>query len=461
MAVIIRVGSFFPSVLDHDESTYFLIGKGLLAGQTYLVDSIDTKPIGIFFIYALMNWLGGPSIFLARLFTALVVGFTAFLLYHLGRRAGGHERVGWAAGIGYVLLTSIFKFYGLSPNTELFFVPLSVGAILLTSWGENRRMHHFVLAGLLLGMGFVIKYVIAADALALGLFLLWQGVRQQKRVQAVFLQCLPLTLAFFIPPLLTYDYYISIGQADAFLFYTFEVTRRYPVEKNWSALFLYTLDFFGRFLPFVLLAIFARRERLAADRQWQNFLLLWLICALVMTLVPGKTFGHYQIQLMAPLTLLAASWFHPQRSGQPWLRRLSPRWGWGMLVALVLGLSVGLYTYYNHKLDGPRIVARILKEKLRPGELVYTGNYHQIVYYLIDQPSLTPYIHSSLLYYPHHVVALGINLAEETHQIIAVKKPRFVLLRTDHPNNLLTEAIYQNYHPQDTLPDQVILLERN
>ena len=460
LAVIIRVGSFFPSVLDHDESTYFLIGKGLLAGQTYLVDSIDTKPIGIFLIYALMNWLGGSSIFLGRLFTALVVGFTAFLLYRLGRRAGGHERVGWAAGIGYVLLTSIFKFYGLSPNTELFFVPLSIGAILLT-WGANRRIYHFVLAGLLLGMGFMIKYVIAADALALGLFLLWQGLRQQNLVQAVFRQCLPLTLAFLVPPLLTYNYYVNIGQADAFLFYTFEVTSRYPVEKSWGALILYTLDFFGRYSPFVFLAIFALRERLTTDRYWQNFLLLWLICATIMTLLPGKTFGHYQIQLMPPLALLAGSWFHPLRTGQSWLRRRSPRWGWGSLAVVVLGLSVGLYSYYQHKLDGPRIVARILKEKMRPGDLVYTGNYHQMVYYLIDQPSLTPYIHSSLLFYPHHVVALGINLAEETHQIIDIKKPRFVLLRTSHPTNLLTNSIYQNYHLQDTLPDKVMLLERN
>jgi 4-amino-4-deoxy-L-arabinose transferase-like glycosyltransferase len=173
----------------------------------------------------------------------------------------------------------------------LFFVPLSIGAILLT-WGANRRIYHFVLAGLLLGMGFMIKYVIAADALALGLFLLWQGLRQQNLVQAVFRQCLPLTLAFLVPPLLTYNYYVNIGQADAFLFYTFEVTSRYPVEKSWGALILYTLDFFGRYSPFVFLAIFALRERLTTDRYWQNFLLLWLICATIMTLLPGKTFGH-------------------------------------------------------------------------------------------------------------------------------------------------------------------------
>ena len=57
LAVLLRWGTFFPSVINHDESTYFLIGKALQEGQTYLVDSYDTKPVGIFLVYALMSWL--------------------------------------------------------------------------------------------------------------------------------------------------------------------------------------------------------------------------------------------------------------------------------------------------------------------------------------------------------------------------------------------------------------------
>mgnify|MGYP000745940403 CR=1 FL=1 len=184
LAVVIRWGTFFPSVINHDESTYFLIGQGLLQGQTYLVDSFDTKPIGIFLVYALMSLLGGGSIFMLRLFTALVIGLTAYLIFRLGRKANADERVGWAAGIAYLLLSSIFKFYGLSPNTELFFVPFAVAAVLLV-WGEKQQWYHFASAGLLLGAGFVIKYVIAADAFAIGAFLLWRGWRQQELGKAI------------------------------------------------------------------------------------------------------------------------------------------------------------------------------------------------------------------------------------------------------------------------------------
>ncbi len=459
LAVIIRWGTFFPSVINHDESTYFLIGKGLLEGQTYLVDSFDTKPLGIFLIYAAMSWLGGGSIFMLRLFTALIIGLTAYLIYRLGVKGNQDQRVGWAAGIGYLILSSTFKYYGLSPNTELFFVPFAVGAVLLI-WGDDRKWHHFLIAGTLLGLGFMVKYVIAADAFAIGAFLLWQGWRKKDLVTAIFWQCLPLTLAFFVPLALTYSYYASIDQLDAFLFYTFDVTSRYPVEASWGSRFLFTLEFFARFFPFTLLAIFAYREHQANDRIWQGFLLFWMMCVLIITILPGKTFGHYQIQLMPPLALLAGSWFYGNRTAQAWLRNIPNRWAWGTLATLVLGLSIALYSYYNGKVDDPRVVTEELQKRLAPGELVYTGNYHHITYHLLGQESLTPYVHSSLLYYDHHVAALELDLEHEAQQILD-HNPRFALLRTDHPHNQLTDIIYENFTIIDTLLDKVWLLEKN
>ena len=458
LAIIIRWGTFYPSVINHDESTYFLIGKGLLEGQTYLVDSFDTKPIGIFLIYAMMSWLSGGSIFLLRLITAAIVGLTAYLLFRLGCKASGEEKVGWAAGISYLLLGSIFKYYGLSPNTELFFVPFAVGALLLI-WGEHRKVHHFALAGLLLGLGFMVKYVIAADAFAIGAYLLWRGWRTGTLGKAIFQQCLPMTFVFFLPLLATYTYYSSIGQLDSFLFYTFDVTSRYPVEASWGSRAVFTIAFFGRFLPFTLLAIFALRPPHQPDREWQLFLLFWLACVVVITILPGKTFGHYQIQLMPPLALLAGSWFLSTRKGQAKLRQIPGRWTWPVLGVAVLGLSVGLSAYYLKRVDDPRVVATELEKRLQPGDLVYTGNYHHITYHLLDQPSLTPYVHSSLLFYEHHVNALEIDLEEEGRKILD-QNPRFVLLRPDHPHNQLTDMIYQDYTIIDTLLEKVWILEK-
>lgn len=460
MAVVLRCGTFLPSVINHDESTYLLIGKGLLHGQTYLVDSYDTKPVGIFLIYAALNALGGGSIFVMRLVVALVVGFTAYLLYLLAYRATAQARIGWAAAVGYLFMTGIFKFYGLSPNTEHFFVPLTVAALLL-AWGPDRRSWHFALAGLLLGLGFVIKYFVAADALAIGLFLLWRGWHQGRLPRAIFAQCLPLTLAFFIPFAAVAAYYAGIGHWEAFQFYSFEVSGRYPVRKDPLKLTLYTLDFFGRFLPFTALAVVAARERLASDRVWRQFLWLWLLCTTAMTLVSGKTFGHYQIQIMPPLLLLMALWFHPDRRSLPRLRRISPRVAYAGVWGFVVALSAVLLLYYGRRTDHPRQVAAVLEAILQPGERFYTGDYQQVIYHLMGQPSVLPYVHPSLIFDPRNAAALQIDLQAEARLITDDPSVRYVLLRTSHAHNAFTDAIYARFTLRDTLPDDVLLLERN
>lgn len=459
LAVILRLGTFFPSVINHDESTYILIGNGILHGQTYLVDSFDTKPIGVFLIYALFNFLGGGSIFVMRLLTAMVIGLTAYLICKLTHKASGHTIAGQAAGLIYILLTSIFKFYGLSPNTELFFVPFAIGAIYL-AWGKDRQWWHFLIAGFLLGLGFVIKYVIAADALALGLILLWLGWKNKHFWKSILQFCLSLCIGFIVPIMTVYLYYLNLGAVDNFLFYTFEVTSRYPVEASWGQRLLFVLDFFGRFFPFALLAIAAWRKEKLVPSVWKQFLLLWLICVTVMTLLPGKTFGHYQIQMMPILAILAGHWFISIQSPVSKLEKWWSKKGRLVTNIIWIGLSLVLIQYYTTKPDYPKEIASILHEKMEEGDEVYTGNYHHIIYYLLGQKFVTPYVHSSLLFYKHHTEALEIDLLKEAKRIVDEVQPLFVLLRKDDIENELTDYIYLHYKISEELPDNVWLLEQ-
>ena len=63
LSLVMRFFSFFPSVMDHDESTYLVIADALRQGNVYLRDVIDTKPIGIFTLFAVFQILFGKSIF--------------------------------------------------------------------------------------------------------------------------------------------------------------------------------------------------------------------------------------------------------------------------------------------------------------------------------------------------------------------------------------------------------------
>ena len=97
---------------------------------------------------------------------------------------------------------------------------------------------------------------------------------------------------------------------------------------------------------------------------------------------------------------------------------------------------------------------------LKEGDKIYTGNYHHVVYHLLGQTSVTPYVHSSLLFYEHHVNALEIDLKKEAMRIVNEVQPAFVLLRKNDIENELTDYIYQYYTITRELPDKVWLLER-
>lgn len=86
VSVALRLFSFFPSVLDHDESTHLIIGRELLQGKQLYTDVTDTKPAGIFLFYAALEFLFGGSIFLKRFVFAVVVGLTAFLVFNVSKR---------------------------------------------------------------------------------------------------------------------------------------------------------------------------------------------------------------------------------------------------------------------------------------------------------------------------------------------------------------------------------------
>ena len=106
LAILLRVFSFFPTVIDHDESTYILIADALRKGMVYQVDYIDTKPIGIFLIIAFFQFFIGKSIFLFRLMTAIVIAATAFFLYKAQRKQGQTNHEALATGIIFLFVNS-------------------------------------------------------------------------------------------------------------------------------------------------------------------------------------------------------------------------------------------------------------------------------------------------------------------------------------------------------------------
>lgn len=457
--LLLRWGTFLPSVINHDESTYIVIAGEILRGEVYLDQVLDTKPLGLYWLYAAMHVLSAGTIWGFRFFAALFIAFTSFCLLKASTKASGSREVGIAAALAYPLMCSIYTYYGVSPNAELFFNALTAAAIalaippLLNSSPILRSLEgkpaagdssptttnssnpfaaavlSYALAGFLLGLAVTIKPMAAAEALAIGLFLLWWGWREKALMGAIFRACLPLTLAFLLPLVALWGYYFRLDLLEELLFYNWEVTKRYPVELAAHLRLLFMGDYALRYSPLVIVAVIAWRQLPRHLRPWAYFLLLQFVLVTVVVLATGKRFGHYQIQLHPVLASLAALWWLPLVAPPRWLRGISFQRGGSYLLLLASFIGAGMAVKYSYKEDPSRDLAAYLQPRLGPEEEIFTINSQQILYHLLDRPVPTRYVHPSLLFYDHHVAALAIDLQAEADLIFARPQLRYIVVR--------------------------------
>ncbi|TXF89669.1 glycosyltransferase family 39 protein [Neolewinella aurantiaca] len=492
LAVVARWGTFFISVINHDESTYIVIADEMLRGEIYLQDVVDTKPIGIFWIYAALIKLTGGSIIALRAAATAVVALGGWGLFLAGRRATGHEQVGAAAGVIYIFICSLFTYYGISPNTEIFFNLFTIAAVALAvaprvNEGSADPVWHWPVAGFLLGLAVIIKPFAAAEALAVGLFMVWYYA--QRQAFGRMLGSGTLLVAFFTLPLLyVYGYYYRLGLLDQLAFYTFEVSSAYPIELPWYLRLKYMGDYLLRFSPFVILGAGAlvqwKKQKSRAGIRWWSYLLLQFLLVTVVVLLTGKRFGHYQIQLHPVLALLAACWWTP---GFPSSLSIIKRWwarrknnlstnmapsqtgtifggarAWWTVAVLALLLGGMHFSRYSKKDDYSKELATYLNANLGPEETFFLLNGHQITYHLTGRNVPTPYVHSSLLFLDHHVRAFQVDEIAEANRIIDDEQVTLLVGREDDEEieGALGQRILTAFEPVDSIGGELVIYRR-
>jgi 4-amino-4-deoxy-L-arabinose transferase-like glycosyltransferase len=463
LACVLRFFSFFPSVIDQDESTYIVIADALLQGYTYQVDFVDTKPIGMFILLAMWQALFGSALFGIRLFAALVLGLTAWFLYRARLSGGSRQEAALASGVSYLFLNSIFTFYGVSPNTEIFF-NLFVAWALWIFWSKSSK-GMYLITGLLLGVGFVIKYVVMFDGIAWGLFLLAMAVGGHITLRVALTRSVLMAVGAAIPFSMVLLIYWLNGYDQVFWFYSLTVPGRYPESSTLWSYLKFTLDYVLRFLPITLFFIVAWLRTESTNLQ-RRFAMWWAAGSLTAVLVTGKFYGHYFVQFSLPFAYWAGTFFSLRTQETPrWLRWVrQPRWGLPALGILVLANAIMQYKDYYLRNDLPQTVADYLKPRLQPGDRVYLSH-DQITYHLLGQLPLIRYVHPSLFWDPDHIAAMEIDVNREVKYLMD-EAPRYLVLRHPLPDGRLddwvetaytlierTDSRTSIYQRRDTAPD--------
>ena len=435
LSVILRFFSFFPSVIDHDESTYLEIAREMLEGKLLYVDLIDIKPPGVFLILAGFQAAFGHPIFVMRLLVAVWIGLTAFMIYKSGKLMFNDSRSSLAGGIIYIFFISTWSYYGISITPETFFNLFTILSLYILL--KAKGIWKYLFAGLTAGFGFIIKYFVLLDFGVILFFIVFLHNRTDGKSLNLFRAAIALLLAgfgFIFPFLICNLYYLMQGHFEEFVNIIYLSPQRYPSPVNPAKMSIFLLEFMVKYLPvffFYFYVLFDKKRIIKATDRINLLLVMWSVSSLIAVVISGNHYGHYTIQLMLPVSLLAGTFFHSQRVLPGYLSWLNTKKaGLTTLVLLILIVSMLKVEYFIRR-DIPREVAGYVQPLLTPEDIIYTGNYHHIIYYLLRKDSPTPYVHRSILLNQRHLKALDIDQAAEFKKIMRLN-PAFIITQKDY-----------------------------
>jgi 4-amino-4-deoxy-L-arabinose transferase-like glycosyltransferase len=378
LAVVTRLPSFTTTLWNPDEGFLATQARQLAAGGELYETVVDRKPPLLPWLYrAAFAVFGDASLWPLRAAAVIAVVATALCLASLARRRWG-DRAAWTAGVLCVLLS-----VGLNPadtqaaTFEVFMLPWTAAAV----WCADRR--RWAWAGAAVAMAALVKQT-GGVALLPVLFLL---ARDRAGVAALLR-----TLLACAAPVLALAVLYGFGR---FLFWTVTGSDSYVSVQGAELLAL--LRAMGNCAllaaaaaPVLVVLLHVLRARRRAFVTTTADLWVWLGGSVVAVATGFQFFGHYFLQLLPPLTLLATAA----------LRELRLRSAAATL-ALTAGCTTGFVgwglTAERPELEHARRVAAELKERTASHEPVLVWGMHPENYWLADRRPATRYLTAGFL----------------------------------------------------------------
>jgi hypothetical protein len=363
VAILLRI--FYGGYLFEDDGLWFTAGEELLRGKALYSEIYFDKPPALPLLYALLFKLFGAHILTIRLFAAVYSLAVAFVLYLFGTLLYD-KRAGLLAASLFVVGSTTYttgQFQGFNTDSMMT-LPYTLGVYWFVRWRMDGQLTKtksawFALAsGIATGLALQTnpKAIFALVFFILCAFLLSRIQNNQLQAvnhQAQILQpatnpkskiqnpkferlstayCLLLTIFGLVVGAAPFWIYIAATRSwTAYWFSVWDWGARYAGYYSWDVSLATALEqSLGYFLLnsifligllFVLITtirIFWKKGRrgaqlaLVADSTVPMFfrsdavLLLWLITSYAGMSVGGRFFGHYFMQILPALCLLAA-----------------------------------------------------------------------------------------------------------------------------------------------------------
>ncbi|MDD5557304.1 MAG: glycosyltransferase family 39 protein [bacterium] len=305
-AVILLPTLLYPH--GRDQGMFAYAGRLVLDGAVPFRDFWDTKPPGIYYLYALSEILFGGSMASIRILDLAAQVATAAVIFPIALRvSAGRAGAAFAAGLIYVLAFASTGWWHTAQPDAFLNLPAALAVLIVLRSLDDARPLPLFGAGLLLAVVFLLKYPMGVmlPLLAAGLL----AARGRRAVPGVASMLAGFALA-------AGGYALRLrgaGAWDEFLYTSFVWVRHYArvgaaapgiagalrlrelAVSHWSIAALALLSAIG--------AAFARPRREAAAA----LVALWALAALFNLFLQAKFFLYHYSPLFPPLAIAASA----------------------------------------------------------------------------------------------------------------------------------------------------------
>ncbi len=315
---ITRATTLFIPLID-DEETFAVIGRVLLHGGLPYLNVADNKPPLLYYWYSLIFSIFGDGNTLALHLVGMAwVALTCYFIYLIGRRAT-NERAGFFAALAYAIFTTTFVPSYIALHASLLLaLPLTISFWALIRWHDTNRPRWMILSGACCATAVFFKY----QALVQLPFTFWAiGYLYYRRLNRL--------LHSLLSGIIGYVIGIAVVVLLVLSFLNDHHILREFYEATWHASMTYMKEggsaghFWGRFIshvggymaatfPLWIALIVQLYRRIFKERTGDTFVRPvptwiwgWFIFSIPSVLAGGRYYGHYFIQLLPPLCLIA------------------------------------------------------------------------------------------------------------------------------------------------------------
>ncbi|WP_235032522.1 glycosyltransferase family 39 protein [Actinacidiphila yanglinensis] len=412
LALAVRAPSFRRPFWSPDEGYLATEAVALRHGGRMYADVVDRKPPLVPWLYEACFAVSGPgSLWLVRACAVVALAVTALFVARLAAAECG-AWAAWPAGVLTVAAsTALPAPDAMAATFEIFMLPATAAAMY---YGSRRR---FLAAGAVLAVATLTKQVGLAPLLPLAVQVLTSPRRRRLRSGAALAAGLlvPVTGCALLLGTRPFVFWVFLSSGS----YADSPAALGAMCGHVAGNLLRLAVLFGAFVPF-LPRFLARRPFSGFDRV----LWLWLLASAAGVTAGFHFYGHYFLQLVPPLVLLAlravrANRFRPELgSGSPpevepgtasrpgtatRFRTTALSGSRGVAVAVAAALAVcGVFTAGAWRASPPQMgrslaVAAAVDAHSTPGQRVLLWGMHPEEYWLAGRPASSRYLTAGLL----------------------------------------------------------------